>query len=364
VYFSLDAAWADPASGLPHNGSAAIHGVSAADVLLTPFAGAAPAVWAPAPTLGLDIAMPGMEDDLDALVICLNSMPGFQPSHAPYDWLTGSTDMVLFSVRRGSPVIGMPDSIFGVPIEEGDILTTPLATALGGVSPFPGIFISAETLGLATSRSGMVPAGGFADDLDALDMTGFGPMRDCNGNGGDDAVDIALGLEADLNQNGIPDSCEGTLLVDPYCFCAIGAPCGNEDAFAGCANSSGSGCLLDAIGSSSVGLDDLTLTITNAEPSEFGLCFMGPTQIAPVLFGDGLRCVGGALKRHGVVLADAAGNATYGPGIVGYSIANFPPSGHISIGSTWSFQFWYRSNTGPCASGSNVSNALAVTFTP
>ncbi|MCF6329546.1 MAG: hypothetical protein L3J02_07095, partial [Henriciella sp.] len=53
---------------------------------------------------------------------------------------TGDTDMVLFSVRRGSPVVGMPDSIFGIPIADGDILTTPLPTSMGGVSPFPGIF--------------------------------------------------------------------------------------------------------------------------------------------------------------------------------------------------------------------------------
>ncbi|MEZ5975726.1 MAG: hypothetical protein R3E96_13060 [Planctomycetota bacterium] len=53
--------------------------------------------------------------------------------------------MLLFSVRRGSWVIGQPDSIFGIPIEEGDILTTPLPTAMGGVSPFPGIFIAPRT---------------------------------------------------------------------------------------------------------------------------------------------------------------------------------------------------------------------------
>ena len=363
VYFSLDAPWADPLTGLPHTGSAPIHGFSAADVLLTPAAGSAPSVWAPGPALGLNIAHPFIEDDLDALIICLNSAAGYQPSHVPYDWASGVSDMVLFSVRRGSPVIGMPDSIFGIPIEEGDILTAPLDTALGGVSPFPGIFIAAENLGLATVRSGMVPAGSFADDVDALDMTS-GPMKDCNGNFGDDAVDIALGFELDLNLNGIPDSCEGGLLVNPYCFCESGAPCGNTDAFAGCSNSTGSGCLLGAAGTSSVLADDLILTITGATPSEFGLPFMGPTQIAPVMLGDGLRCVDGALFRHGVIMADAAGSATYGPGVVAHSIANFPVVGHIVAGSTWSFQVWYRDPSGPCGTGSNISNALAVTFTP
>ena len=41
--------------------------------------------------------------------------------------------MLVFSVRRGSAVIGLPDSIFGLPIEE-DLLVPPIPVA----SPFPG----------------------------------------------------------------------------------------------------------------------------------------------------------------------------------------------------------------------------------
>ena len=70
----------------------------------------------------------------------------------------------------------MPDSAFGVPIEEGDILTVPVA---GGATP--SIFIFAEQLGLATVRAGTagfwpVPNPNWngqpmwADDLDALDV--------------------------------------------------------------------------------------------------------------------------------------------------------------------------------------------------
>jgi hypothetical protein len=271
--------------------------------------------------------------------------------------------MVLFSVRRGSPVIGMPDSFFGIPIEEGDILAPPLATASGGLTPFPAIFIAAENLGLATARSGLVPAGFFADDLDALDVTQF-LQRDCDGNGVEDAIEVALGAAADLNENGVPDVCEAGLLVNPYCFCDEGAPCGNEDPTAGCANTTGAGATLAASGSTSVGLDDLLLTASGMAPGSFGIPFMGPAQIGRVPFGDGLRCVGGTLRRFPVVAADATGTALIGPGLVAASIANFAPPGHITVGSTWSFQHWYRDPGGPCGTAYNVTNAVAATFVP
>jgi hypothetical protein len=94
-------------------------------------------------------------DDLDALI--------FEDVNG--DLLcTPGVDVLLFSVRRGSAVIGAIDSCFGIPIEEGDILTFP---AVAGLPPC--IFIAAENLGLATARSGtaVLPTG---DELDALDI--------------------------------------------------------------------------------------------------------------------------------------------------------------------------------------------------
>ena len=156
---------------------------------------------------------------LDALAL-FKSVPGpgaYVPSVTPLDWIGGGTDMLLFSVRAGSAVIGMPDSIFGIPIGPGDILTTPLPTAFGGVSPFPGMYIGAENLGLMNTRSGLAND----DDLDALDVI-CKPVLDCDGNGIEDAIDIALFGAADLNVNGMPDLCEdpaGTAIVIPYTYC-------------------------------------------------------------------------------------------------------------------------------------------------
>jgi hypothetical protein len=37
----------------------------------------------------------------------------------------------------------------------------------------------------------------------------FVPVFDCNENGIEDAVDIAVGSSSDANNNGLPDECEG-----------------------------------------------------------------------------------------------------------------------------------------------------------
>jgi hypothetical protein len=174
IFFSLDAAFPDPLElGFPVNsGTAAGNGFSGADVLVS-FAGGAPALAIPAATLGLDLA--GFDtDDLDALA--------FDDADGNQTYTAGDT--VLFSVRRGSAVIGALDSAFGIPIEEGDILTVP-----GPIPPLnPAIFIAAEVLGLGTARSGT--AGPFGpDDLDALDVP-----PDQDGDGMPDVLDSCIAI--------------------------------------------------------------------------------------------------------------------------------------------------------------------------
>jgi hypothetical protein len=349
VYFSLDEAFPDPLVVQPNSGSAGAHGFTGSDVLWSPTPGSGPLLWAPAPQLGLNLV--GALDDLDALAIWENGSGAFEPSLTPYDWLSGGTDMVLFSVRRGSPVIGMPDSIFGVPIEPGDILTTPLPTSFGGVSPFPGIFVAAENLGLTTQRTFGMPG----DDLNALDTFQLLQFPDCNGNGVPDSLDISSLTSTDVNSNGIPDECE--LIATPYCFCVTGAPCGNVFATAGCRNSTGSGALLTGSGTSSVFADNLVLTISGMPTFQFGVLFMGSTMVGPLPFGDGLRCAGGIVSRFPVKNSGASGSFSYGPGLIGGGAPILPLS-------TWNFQGWYRDPAGPCGSGFNTSNALSVVFTP
>jgi hypothetical protein len=345
VYFSLDGVIAHPYTGVPSTGSALAHGFFGADILHSAAPGGPPVLWAAAPTLGLNIA--GALDDLDARALWETGTGVFEPSLFPYDWMGGTTDMVLFSVRAGSPVIGLPDSIFGLPIEEGDILTTPLA---GGFSPFPGIFIAAENLGLVTMRT----FGGPADDLNALDLLS-GPLTDCNGNGVEDMIDINTFVSSDVNGNFVPDECE--IIGGPLCYCpAAVAPCANPYLPGGCRNSTGVGAILGASGSGSVGLDNLVLTATQLPLNKPGLFFGGTVPGGPFPFGDGLRCVTGMLKRFTPVLnSGGSGTLVGGPGL---ATAN-----GVLAGQTWDFQAWYRDPAGPCGSGFNTSNAYSVLFT-
>ncbi|HUR29142.1 MAG TPA: hypothetical protein VM509_13215 [Planctomycetota bacterium] len=360
IWFSLDSAFMDPLTAVANTGSAAAHGFVGGDVLHVAAAGGPPAMYAPAPVLGLAFGGPDASD-LDALVISENGVAGYQPSVVPNDWAAGGTDMLLFSVRRGSAIIGLPDSIFGMPITEGDILTTPLPAALGGVSPFPGIYIAAENLGLATVRM-PPPAAGFSADLDALELP-QAPLFDCNGNGIEDAYDIATGGATDVNKNGVPDSCE--LFATSYCFCpAPIGPCGNNDPTAGCKNSTGLGGKLGASGTSSVASDNLVLSGTQLPPVKPGLLLQGGSTIAPLAFFDGARCVNGPIFRHAPMLTSATGTATNGPGLAAYSVGNFGAPGWITPGSIWYFQFWHRDTAAPCGTHANLTNAVKVTFTP
>ncbi|MFT4540048.1 MAG: plastocyanin [Planctomycetota bacterium] len=145
-----------------------------------------------------------------------------------------------------------------------------------------------------------------------------------------------------------------------YGFCTAG-PCGNDDASAGCENTTGSGALLSATGSPSVSSDNLVLRATQLRPNQPAVYFMGPNAIdAP--FGDGRRVVGGSLNRFSVQFIGGAGDLNLGPGIADYASANFSVASQITSGSTWRFQCWYRDPGGPCGSGHNLTNGYAVPF--
>jgi len=153
--------------------------------------------------------------------------------------------------------------------------------------------------------------------------------------------------------------------VLPYGNCVGPAPCGNEDAFGGCANSTGLGARLGSTGSVSVASDDLVLRATFVPPNRIGLLFMGASRISAPL-GDGFLlagAAGGGLYRFQPHSSGPGGVLTLGPGIATVS-ASLPPGGQVAAGSTWHFQAYYRDQNGPCGSGSNLSSALRVQFQP
>lgn len=150
----------------------------------------------------------------------------------------------------------------------------------------------------------------------------------------------------------------------PFCAgdgSAAACPCGNTGGGGeGCANSTGAGATLAALGSSSAAGDWLRFDGAGLVPNQPALLFAGLNAVgggAGSAFGDGLRCAGGGVVRLGVRTPDASGTATWGPGL--------GAQGGWQAGDTRRFQLWYRDPAGgPCGSGFNTSSGLEVAFTP
>ena len=123
-------------------------------------------------------------------------------------------------------------------------------------------------------------------------------------------------------------------------------------------NSNGAGAQISWSGSNSVAANDLVLEIVSASSSKPGIFYYGPNQVQTV-FGDGYRCVGGAVKRLPVVFTDSFGDTSYSIDLNSTTL----PTGTIAEGDTWNFQFWYRDPPGTLSTF-NLSNALSVPFCP
>jgi hypothetical protein len=159
--------------------------------------------------------------------------------------------------------------------------------------------------------------------------------------------------------------------VASFCFgdgSAGACPCGNSGVPAhGCNNSASTGgALLAATGTTSP--DTLTLTQTNELASVLSIFLQGDVRLgSAVFFGDGLRCIGGALKRlyvktasSGTAVAPTAGD----PSITARSAALGDP---ITAGSTRYYQVYYRDPNlafcpNPPGDSFNVGTALRVVW--
>ena len=351
VYFSLDGGMIDPTHGYANSNSASFQQTLPGAVLQS--TSSVVSTYASATQLGL-----GPLDDLDALILWENGIPGFQPNDAPYSWLDGAnpTDMLLFSLRRGSPLLGQPDSLMGLPMEEGDLLGPP-----GPYGVMPMILISGEAMGLRTQRSGNSPEG---DDLSgATAREKDEDIIDCNNNTRADHLDIAKGVSDDFNLNGVPDECEP---VDgDGCLCNQGSPCANNSSSGGCLNSTDLGGMLMGRGSSSLYMDDLEFIVFQLPPQTFGVLFYGLTErTVPVVMGAGLRCTGSIQFRFGPPMhLNSIGAGVIGPGLGAYASTHMASVGQFALGSTMHFQFYYRDLQATCGGPSNVTNMVSVKFT-
>ena len=157
-----------------------------------------------------------------------------------------------------------------------------------------------------------------------------------------------------------------------YCFGDPGSgtpcPCSNDNdgsvPGSGCANGVfASGAQLTGVGAAIIGADTLVLVTTGLEPNNAGLYFQADSDLSPgIVWGDGLRCAGGNLKRLGVRFSDTNGYSDTS----GLPQSISAKTGNVNVGDTKYYQCWYRTTINPpCGSGVNdfnASNGYAVTW--
>jgi len=116
-------------------------------------------------------------------------------------------------------------------------------------------------------------------------------------------------------------------------------------------NQSGTTATISATGTAAASMQDLTLSVTGANPSQSGLFYLGHNEIS-VPFSYGIRCAGGGVVRISPALVtDGTGSAAR---VLDF---NGVYGGELTAGATVYFQFWYRD-----LDGSNYSDGLRVDF--
>jgi Tol biopolymer transport system component len=154
----------------------------------------------------------------------------------------------------------------------------------------------------------------------------------------------------------------------PLCFgdgASAPCPCGNVGLPGhGCENSSTTGgARLSSSGVASLSSDTVRLDSTGELPTALSIVLQGSSVVAPVDFGDGLRCAGGALDR--LYVKHAIGGVVAVPQSGDPSISTRSATlGHpIPLGATRAYQVYYRDpNLAFCPGGFNVSGAIAIAW--
>jgi len=297
-------------------------------------------------------------------------------SFGPEIWISASADTVWTT--------GVGDTIVG---QSGTSFAAPQVAAAAGLMLTVMPSLDPDDLSEILKQT--------ADDIDAPgfdEFTGWGRLNlyaavlhvatsDCNGNGLYDPHEIAEGVASDVDGDGVPDDCD----YSSFCFgnddgsVCTACPCGNSapsGARAGCENASGSSCALLVSGAPSVSADTLRFEIEGALPNSIailcsannalpknGACPSGSGIVSPL--HDGLRCVGGGLRRHGARSLDNTGEAVAPWDATSGPIGGLVMDGAFTAGQVRNFQVFYMDEpSSGCGTGLNTSNAVRVEFRP
>jgi hypothetical protein len=152
----------------------------------------------------------------------------------------------------------------------------------------------------------------------------------------------------------------------------IACPCGNPPASSGrgCENSSHTGgAQLGASGAASLGADTLVFATSGEKPTALSIVLQGPSRLAAgTVFGQGVRCVAGSLKRLYTKTASAGSIVAPGSGDPSVHVRSAALGDPISAGSDRYYMVYYRDATvlGGCPATStfNATQSGKVTWAP
>ena len=253
-------------------------------------------------------------------------------------------------------------------------LSTDDARTLGGMLIHASVIYDVDGDGqfIRSTGTGGVPG---SPDEDYEVLLYLSASRDCNGNGIPDDSEIADGTSNDLDANGVPDQCQGLTGIT---FCNPGTlgvqacPCANPPSGAnrGCDNSAGTGgASIGATGLPSLGADSVVFATAGQRPNGTTILLQGTTQLAGgSVFGQGVRCVGGVLKRLYVKSASGGSITAPGTGDPGVSARSAALGDAITAGSQRYYLAYYRDPIvlGGCSvfSTYNATNGFTVQWLP
>jgi hypothetical protein len=203
--------------------------------------------------------------------------------------------------------------------------------------------------------------------VSSFQVLGIEPLVD-----GDDQVAFPIQLAFDSPTATFTMSPINMIPTSPFCFgdgTGGACPCGNSGAPGhGCENShTTGGAILTASGISSLADDSLVLSSSGELPMALSIPTQGQTMISPLFFGDGLRCVGGSLKR--LYVKHAVGGVATAPeaGDISISARSAAAGDTITVGATRYYYTFYRDASptfcpDPPGNTWNVSSSLAVVW--
>jgi hypothetical protein len=277
------------------------------------------------------------------------------PSNSAY--ICGVTDSADLPTQNASqPSIGGGRDLFVARFLDVQTGAQPLAfgTYLGGSGNDDN---NDDVAGIAVSGCGDANVVGTSDSSD-FPVTACGYQQTMRG------VRDAVICRLDTGASCVSGFCFGDSSLSTPC------PCGNAGLTGhGCDNSLHTGgAVLSAVGQASLASDTLVLTSSGELPNALSIFLQGDNNTPNgAVFGDGVRCVGGNLKR--LYVENAVGGLVTAPTSGDPSISNQSAllGDSITSGATRYYQVYYRDPDlafcpTPPGNSWNVSSGLVVVW--